>query len=300
MSAQVTHPDTGPTIIGALSEIAADYDALFCDLWGCVHDGERLFWAAVDALLEFRSRGGVVVLVTNAPRPRRSVLERLNRLGMPPAAFDAIVSSGDAAQAAFGKGQYGRYLHHLGPTRDDGLLRDDTGRPLDIERVSIDRADAVVCTGLHDDTHTPRDYGDILGRAAQRRLPMICANPDAVVDVGSTRIYCAGSLADAYVALGGRVVHVGKPHPPIYALARASASAAWRGHGVPERILCIGDNLATDIRGAKVQGFDSLFVTGGIACRQTRTAGDSPDPVALASTLAEAAIDPTVSIGTLR
>ena len=70
-------------IINSLAEIAADYDVLFCDLWGCLHNGVAPYPEAVAALQDFRKQGGRVVLVTNAPRPAPYVRDQLDRMGVP-------------------------------------------------------------------------------------------------------------------------------------------------------------------------------------------------------------------------
>jgi HAD superfamily hydrolase (TIGR01459 family) len=208
-------------IIRTLDEIAPGYRVLYCDLWGCLHDGTRAYPAAVAALERFKARGGAVALLTNSPRPSPGVARQLESLGAPRSCYDVIVSSGDAAQAAMGAGLFGKRVFHIGPARDESFFVDPDGQPYAIERVPLTEAEGIVCTGLFDDaTETPEDYRAILLEARLRGLRMLCANPDIVVDVGDTRIYCAGALGAAYAADGGEVFYFGKPHPPIYALAR--------------------------------------------------------------------------------
>ncbi|MEM9812415.1 MAG: TIGR01459 family HAD-type hydrolase [Pseudomonadota bacterium] len=287
-------------ILGGLAEIAGDYDVLFCDLWGCLHNGVAVFPEAVAALRAFRGTGGTVVLVTNSPRPRRSVATQLASLGAPADCWDAIASSGDAAQAALAAGVVGRRVHHIGPERDLPFFTDEDGRPIDVTRVPLDKADGIVCTGLVDDrTETPQDYRLEIRLGVSKGLDLLCANPDVIVDVGDARIYCAGALAAAYTEAGGRSLYFGKPHPPIYDLARARV-ADLRGESVAEdRILCIGDGIATDIAGAVGEGLDSLFVTGGLAAEETGTTAD-PDLAKLEAFLSAARLSPTASIGFLR
>ncbi len=90
-------------IIPSLADVSGRYDAVFCDLWGCLHNGQTAFPAAVAALQAFRAQGGKVLLLTNAPRPKPSVIKQLDRLGVPHDCYDEVVTSGDAAQYA---------LHH--------------------------------------------------------------------------------------------------------------------------------------------------------------------------------------------
>ncbi len=289
-------------IVPSLAEISAPYDALFCDLWGCLHNGVTPFPAAVAALQGFRARGGKVVLLTNAPRPARFVIATLDRLGVPRDAWDLVVSSGDAAQDAMLAGAVGRKVWHLGPAKDDGFFTEIPpewqGRA-DVERVPFDEAEGIVCTGPFDEmTEVPEDYRARFLLAKTRGLPMLCANPDIVVDMGETRIYCAGALAALYEEMGGTAMYFGKPHPPIYDLARRKLSAIG---GVDDsRILAIGDGINTDVSGAAGEGIDVLFVSGGLAADQFGPDVENPDPELLAAWLAARQRDPLFTIGTLR
>jgi HAD superfamily hydrolase (TIGR01459 family) len=266
----------GVRLIARLSEIAGNYDVVFSDIWGVVHNGERSFAEATDALAQFRRRGGTVILITNAPRPSAPILAQLDHLKVPRDCFDDIVTSGDVTMgliAARGAAP----VHHIGPSRDLSLfqaaaaLSGDAPPPL----APLERAQYVLCTGLFDDEHeTPEDYDAILSAMHKRRLPMICANPDLVVQRGETLIYCAGALAQRYEAMGGEAIYAGKPHSPIYAQALSMARAA-RGRSVEDsRILAIGDAMRTDVAGAIGRGIDILFVTAGIHGEELH--GDRP------------------------
>jgi HAD superfamily hydrolase (TIGR01459 family) len=275
---------------------------LFCDLWGCLHNGVTPFPAAVAALQGFRARGGKVVLLTNAPRPARFVIATLDRLGVPRDAWDLVVSSGDAAQDAMLAGAVGRKVWHLGPAKDDGFFTEippEWQGQADVERVPFDEAEGIVCTGPFDEmTEVPEDYRARFLLAKTRGLPMLCANPDIVVDMGETRIYCAGALAALYEEMGGTAMYFGKPHPPIYDLARRKLSAIG---GVDDsRILAIGDGINTDVSGAAGEGIDVLFVSGGLAADQFGPDVENPDPELLAAWLAARQRDPLFTIGTLR
>ncbi len=287
-------------IIPALAEIAPRYDVLFCDLWGCLHNGVAVFPAAVTALQDFRKAGGTVILVTNSPRPSRSVAAQLEGLGAPADCYDDIASSGDAAQAAMAAGLYGRKVYHIGPQRDLPFFSDADGTPYEIERVPLEEAEGIICTGLFDDrTETPTDYRLTIATGVNRGLKLLCANPDVIVDVGETRIYCAGAIAEAYAKAGGTSHYYGKPHAPIYQLARQRAEAV-RGEEIRDaHILCIGDGINTDIRGAVGEGLDALFVTGGLAANETNTT-DQPEQAKLDDFLKASSLSATAAIGFLR
>jgi HAD superfamily hydrolase (TIGR01459 family) len=289
-------------IIERLEQVGNGYAALYCDLWGCLHDGVAAFPEAVAALERFKAAGGAVLLLTNSPRPRRDVMRQLALLGVPRGCYDDVVSSGDAAQAAMAAGLVGRRVHHIGPERDLVFFEDETGVPIDVERVGLEEAEGIVCTGLFDDRReTPEDYRATILYGVNKGLKLLCANPDIVVDVGDQRIYCAGAIAAAYTEAGGTSLYFGKPHAPIYELARRRLEAA-RGAEVPARaILCAGDGIFTDIQGAMGEDLDSLFVTGGLAAEETGTGADrGPDPDRLRAYLAAAKLSPTASIAYLR
>lgn len=289
-------------IIESFSEISDRYDAAFVDLWGCLHNGREPFPAAVEALRAFARQGGWVVLLTNAPRPQYSVAQQLSQLGVPQDCWHVIATSGDSAKAAMASGTYGTKVFHIGAPKDEPFFAPDPAIPgLDaITRVPLDQADCVVVTGLRDDdTETPDDYAAELLEAKTRGLDMLCANPDIVVDHGTTRKYCAGALALAYAERGGTVHYFGKPHPPIYDLARNRLTEAAGRVIADARILCIGDGILTDIPGALGEGLDSLFISGGLAAAETAT-DRSPDPEKLAEFLHAHNIAPTYTIGHLR
>lgn len=288
-------------IIQSLASADHGYRALFCDLWGCLHDGVAAFPDAVAALRVFKAEGGAVALVTNAPRPARDVALQLVRLGIPRDCYDVIASSGDAAQQALAAGMFGRKVYHIGPERDRSFFIDEHGKPFDVKRVPLEEAEGVVCTGLVDDrTETPEDYRAILLGAKTQGLKMLCANPDVVVDVGETRIYCAGAIAAAYAEAGGEVRYFGKPHPPIYDLARRRIAEQIGVEPASDEILCVGDGIATDVQGAMGEGLDALFVTGGLAAEETQTTAAGPDPARLESFLRAARLTPRFAMGYLR
>jgi len=289
-------------IIESLAEISAPYDALYCDLWGCLHNGITPFPAAVAALRSFRNQGGRVVLMTNAPRPSSWVMRSLDSMGLPRDCYDMIVSSGDAAQAAMVAGAVGYRIWHIGPEKDDGFfteLPDDLKGGPEVERVDLAHAEGIVCTGpFNDATETPDDYRASFLRAKAMGLKLLCANPDIVVDQGDTRLYCAGALAQLYDEMGGESLYYGKPHPPIYDLARGRLAAD--GHEVAsDRILALGDGIATDVQGAIGEDIDVVFITGGIAAGETGTARQ-PDPAQLKVFLDGHSLAPTYAMGFLR
>jgi HAD superfamily hydrolase (TIGR01459 family) len=209
-------------IIESLADIAQDYDALFCDLWGCVHNGLAAYPDAVAVLKGFRAGGGQVVLLTNAPRPWREIAAQIEGLGIPRDAWDAIATSGDSARLAMFEGAVGRKVYFIGEPRDlsfFGPMHLAEGAP-EIARVPLAQAEGIVCTGPFDPHADPAvNRADFL-YAKTKGLKLLCANPDIVVDRGESREWCAGALAALYTEMGGESLYFGKPHPPVYDLAR--------------------------------------------------------------------------------
>ena len=251
---------TGLRFVERLRDVVDGVDVVLSDIWGVVHNGLEAFPEACEALHTYRSRGGAVILITNAPRPAESVRRQLEKLGVADATYDAIVSSGDLTRH-YVADHPGRKMFWLGPARDSSIYRG-----LNAVLAPLEQADYLVCTGLLDDeTETAEDYRPMMLKARERNLPFICANPDIVVERGDRLIYCAGAIAELYRELGGEVIFYGKPHRPIYERAMELAAEQRQGQSVrPERVLAIGDSVRTDLAGAHGFGIDCLFVTRGI------------------------------------
>lgn len=288
-------------IIQSLAEVSDRYSALFVDLWGCVHNGVTAFPEAVAALQAYRARGGIVVLVTNSPKPRAGVAWQLAEFGVPEDAYDTIATSGDSARSAMFTGAVGSKVYFMGEwQRDEGFFEplNVIHDPVEITRAPLAEAEGIVCCGPFDTMADPDvNRADFL-LAKQKGLKLLCANPDIVVDRGEKREWCAGALARLYTEMGGESLYFGKPHPPIYDLARRRL--AELGTDIPDGdILAIGDGPHTDIAGAMGEGIDSLFITGGLAARETKTTSQ-PDAAALTAYLEQEKSAPTFSIGFLR
>jgi HAD superfamily hydrolase (TIGR01459 family) len=268
-----------PTISG-LSDLSGRYDAVLSDVWGVIHNGVAAFPEAVEALQKFRQGGGRVVLITNAPRPSAPLIAMLDRLGVPRDAYDAIVSSGDATRSMIAKYR-GKAIHHVGPPTEDDALYEG----LDVRRTGAEEAEVVVVTDLDTDDDTPEMYRERAKFWLQRKLPMICANPDRVVEHGDQIIYCGGALGDLYAAMGGMVHMAGKPYQPIYEEAYRLAEEAAGASLDKSRVLAIGDSVRTDATGAAQFGIDLLFITGSIHAAELDAFG-KPDPQAIADLIA--------------
>jgi len=246
-------------ILESIAPLAGETRGWFIDIWGVMHNGVRPFRDACTACERFRQDGGLVVLVSNSPRPCDGVAAQLDRIGVPRTSWDGIVSSGDVARAMI-RAYEGRTVVHLGPERDLEIFSG-----IDVRRGEAEEAEAIVCTGLFDDEReTSDDYAERLAHFAARKLPMICANPDVRVERGGRLIFCAGALAQHYERLGGKVAYAGKPYLPIYEKALAMLKDLHPGGVERSRLLAIGDGVDTDIAGAAVAGVRSVFIASGV------------------------------------
>ncbi len=288
-------------IIESFEEISGQYDAAFVDLWGCMHNGIHALPDAVKAMQKYRASGGAVVLVTNSPRPWDSVAHQINDFGVPDDAWDAIATSGDSARAAMFQGMVGEKIWFMGESpRDDDFFKPlkIIENPVDIQKVPLDQAEGIICCGPFDpladvDVNRPEFL-----YAKQKGLKLLCANPDIVVDRGEIREWCAGALAALYTEMGGESLYFGKPHPPIYDLARRRLAALNIAPSDP-RIIGIGDGIKTDILGALQEDIEALFISGGLAAEETETE-TQPQPDALRKYLQSEQMSTTYTIGHLR
>ena len=235
-------------LIKGLGQVQSKYDTFFIDLWGVVHNGLELYSGAIEVLENLNKLNKRFVLISNAPRPSKSVEKYLLNLKMDKIFLKNIFTSGEAALQSLKKNTYGKKFYHMGPQRDNDLIKG-----FEKNKTSLEKCDFILCTGLFEKKESTLDYyKNLLKKYTKKK--MICTNPDLIVHRGSKSEYCAGTLASIFEKLGGRVIYFGKPYPEIYNYCIKKK----------ENILAIGDNIKTDIIGANRMKFDSLFITGGI------------------------------------
>ena len=246
-------------VVSSIEELGSNYAAWLVDIWGVMHNGVRAFPGAVEATRRFREQGGIVVLLSNSPQPSEGLQHQLRSLGVHDHSYDATVSSGDLTRHELAK-HAGARVYHVGPERDLPIFAS-----IDVTRVDAADAELIVCTGLFDDeTETPEDYEVVLKELSERKLTMLCANPDHLVERGHRLVYCAGALAQLYAEDGGEVIYAGKPFAPMYELAEGKI-AGLAGRPVARgEILAIGDGVHTDMAGAEDFGLDAVFVASGL------------------------------------
>ena len=233
-----------------LSSIVDNYQLFYVDLWGVVNNGVSLYIEAIKALREIIKKRKDFVLLTNAPRPNHAVKSFLEKLGMEKEIMNHVFTSGEAALIYLKKNLSNKTFFHVGPPRDFDLFKDFEKMKSD----NIEKCEYILCSGLFDDHDQDlRYYKDLFEKNIKKK--MICTNPDLVVDRGTTREFCAGSVAMVFEKMGGEVIYFGKPYPEVY-----NQSANNKN----KKILSIGDNLNTDIKGANLLNYDSLLISNGI------------------------------------
>jgi HAD superfamily hydrolase (TIGR01459 family) len=283
-----------PPRIAGLSELLDTADALFVDVSGVIHDGVAAFPAACEALRRAREAGKPVLLVSNAPRPGPVVVKLLDSLGVPRDAYDGILTSGDLTRAHLAQEEWG-WIHHIGPARDLPLFEG-----LALVFSDADEADLAVATGLVDDeVQTADDYVPVLETLYRHEVPLLCANPDILVERGHRLIPCAGALAQVYERMGGDVLYFGKPHQPVYEAAMARLSELAGRPLQSTRVLAIGDAVKTDLLGAARFGLSSYFVAGGIHAAEAGSA-NAIDMPALTGLFAASKVAPVAVTWRLR
>jgi len=231
-----------------LEEVYRDYDTYVIDLWGVIHNGVRLNIKATEAVEKLVQNKKKVVFLSNAPRPSREVKKFLQQLNMKDQYLKNIMTSGEAAMLALEKKKYGKFFYHLGPERDDAIFF-----KIKENKTSLEKCNFILCTGLFNYHEGNLDYyKNLLRDHTSKKL--ICTNPDLIVHKGDVEEYCAGTIAKIFESLGGETIYFGKPHKEIYRMCFSEK----------ERVVAIGDNLNTDIKGANDMKIDSIFISNGV------------------------------------
>jgi len=242
-----------------LQSVADKYDLFYIDLWGVVHNGINLHGQAIAVLRELLKKKKMLVLLTNAPRPNKTVQNFLEKMGMDKILREHVFTSGEAALNYLKKNYISKKFYHIGPPRDFDLFQLFKNNKCE----DISGSEYLLCTGLFDNHEKDLTYyKNLLEKHITKK--MICTNPDLIVDRGEVRELCAGSVAMVFEKMGGKVVYFGKPHPEVYNQSIKNNN---------KKILAIGDNLNTDIRGANLLNYDSLLISNGIHRDEIKTKG---------------------------
>ena len=241
-----------------LSEIFNSYDTYIIDLWGVMHNGISLNPKAIEVIENLNKNSKNIVFLSNAPRPSLKVIEFLKKMKMDKKFLSKVVTSGEAAMQALNQYKFGKKFYHLGPARDNSIFK-----KVEENKTSLEKCDFILCTGFFDKEENDLNYyQSLLNDYTKKKL--ICTNPDLVVHRGETEELCAGSIAKLFESMGGEVIYYGKPHKEIYSMCFKKG----------EKVLAIGDNLRTDIKGANNLNIDSLFIYSGVHRNEFKNNGD--------------------------
>mgnify|MGYP001241991692 FL=1 len=250
-----------PQKLKGISEISDKFDVYFIDLWGVIHNGVQCYPEALKVLEKLKEQNKKIVLISNAPRPAAVVKVFLETIGLKSSGYDFLVTSGDITREYISLNSSKKNFYHLGPTRDIDLFKD-----LNVTLTSKEECEEIICTGLvSDEEEKLQDYKTLLDFFLNKKIPLICANPDEVVARGEKIVFCAGALANQYKQEGGVVRYFGKPYSEIYSFALKKIRAHKDFKDKKEiNTLVIGDNIKTDIKGANLSNLDSVLILNGI------------------------------------
>ena len=250
-----------PQKLKGISEISDKFDVYFIDLWGVIHNGVQCYPEALKVLEKLKEQNKKIVLISNAPRPAAVVKVFLETIGLKSSGYDFLVTSGDITREYISLNSSKKNFYHLGPTRDIDLFKD-----LNVTLTSKEECEEIICTGLvSDEEEKLQDYKILLDFFLNKKIPLICANPDEVVARGEKIVFCAGALANQYKQEAGVVRYFGKPYSEIYSFALKKIRAHKDFKDKKEiNTLVIGDNIKTDIKGANLSNLDSVLILNGI------------------------------------
>ena len=250
--------------IAGLSEIAGQYGALLVDQFGTLHDGTVAYPHAAEALRRFRENGGKVAVLSNSAKTGADNIVRLAKFGFGPEHFDAVVTSGDAAQAAIRAGSLGAGFGPGAKVHISGKPGDDYGfGDLGFMLTWPDEADGIILAACQEPDRNWREQIRDLTPAAKRGVTIAVCNPDLEMLTPKGVRPSAGAIAVELERKGAALRYFGKPHGDIYRTALAAL-----GNPPPMTVLAIGDSPEHDIAGAAGAGLDSVLLRTGILSGQ--------------------------------
>lgn len=242
-----------------LADIAERYDAFLIDQFGVLIDGQNVYPGAVAALTHFSKLGKPVVILSNSGKRAQANCDRVVSFGFQRAHFQTVVTSGEIAHQSI-KASLGNEIHadamvmvlarqgDVSPIADLGLAQTDDPQIADLLLI-VSR----------DLGMSREDYASILRIFHASGGQCYCLNPDLKMLTPDGLQFSAGTIANLYEQMGGRVEWFGKPHPQIY------ESAQTHLPNVPaHRILCIGDSIHHDIVGGSNAGLATALVRCGV------------------------------------
>lgn len=250
--------------IDSVLDIIDNYDTILCDMNGVLSNGKSILDGVLNTLEVIFDKNKNFIIVSNATRTSCMISESLENFGVPTKFCTKIITSGDVLRMVIKEKK--SIFADLGDTYNffvignynflEGLQESIPDRKINVVR-SISDANCILVNGVPAEIK----YGDnsFFNDILKRNIPLICTNPDQVALSGDSFIECPGYTSAVYQKMGGHVYEYGKPHKVIY---------NYIFEKYPElnkhKVLCVGDTLVTDIKGAANMGLDSLLITGGV------------------------------------
>jgi HAD superfamily hydrolase (TIGR01459 family) len=267
---------SGPAWSRGLRELLANHDAVLLDLWGTLHDGARLYPGAMAVLDGLAATGTPVLLLSNAPRTAAFEAQRLADMGLAPHPRRLLLTAGEIWRAAWRESGGARAAFHVGPQGNLGLFEN-----LDLKLAeTVAGAEVIVVSDLDPVCASLEAHRALLAPALARGLPLHCINPDTDAVSPAGLVPRAGAVGQLYAQMGGEVAWFGKPQRRAY-----DAALTALGDPPPERVLAVGDKIATDIMGAHDAGLSCALVVSGLEGQRLGLKGEAGDLARLAPRL---------------
>ncbi len=241
-------------------KIIDNYEIFIVGFSGVITDGSSVKSEAVTTLVNLKKSGKHIILLSNTPMRVEAVAKLLHENKIPLSLFDSIITAGEilhyhlkSKQGIFGA--LGTHYYQLGSQEDDGVFSG-----LDYERVTdISKADFIYMSSVASMEDTPDTYRAELEHAASLAIPFVCAGNDTSTYKGGKVCLAPGAIAEQYAVLGGNIITVGKPDIKIMEYALEDFADMDKA-----KILMIGDNMSTDIKGANLMGIHAALISKGV------------------------------------
>lgn len=243
-----------------ISKVIDNYDAVVVGFSGVLSEGGDIKSEALSALINIKKAGKQIILLSNSPLRVASLAKILHQNKVPLALFDAVITAGEILHYHLkaGSGDYGAIgttYYTIGSQEELGVFSQ-----LDFAAADeLSKADFLYMGGVNAVEDTIDTYRPLLEHAASLAMPLVCAGNDTSTYKNGKVCLASGAIAEQYAILGGKIITVGKPDIKVMEYALDGIEDLNKA-----RVLLIGDNLTTDIKGANLAGIHSALVSKGV------------------------------------
>ena len=243
-----------------ISKVIEPFEAVVVGLFGVLYDGKNFRSEAIEALKSLKRSGRKIILLSNTSLRVQQVVRLLNDNKIPVMVFDAIVTAGELlhyklkAKTDMFKGLGLTYVN-IGGAQGLGVFSGLDYLPVD----DLSRADFMFIGSCKTPTDLVENYLPVLEHAASLNMPLVCAGNDTSSYMNGEISLAPGAVAEQYAVLGGRIITVGKPDVRVMEYALECLEGIDRS-----KVLLVGDNLATDIKGANLSQISSALTTKAV------------------------------------